>query len=165
MRTALALAVEQPHLAVTFLPLACTGATIEAGMFGSQRADDCPAVVGIDSCKGTAPAQLAELKDLMAAARRQEPQRALDMVLLTIGANDVSFAALVANVIVDATTERLLLRQAGGIVSVQDSQKSLDQDLPNEFARLRAALKPFVGGDLGRVVYVSYANPAMQSAG
>ena len=163
VRTALALAVEQPHLAVTFLPLACTGATIEAGMFGSQRADDCPSVVGIDSCKGTAPAQLAELKDLMAAARRQMPQRALDMVLLTIGANDVSFAALVANVIVDAATERILLRQAGGIVSVQDSQESLDQDLPNEFARLRAALKPFVGGDLGRVVYVSYANPAMQS--
>ncbi|MGD0026877.1 MAG: hypothetical protein ABSC37_20030, partial [Xanthobacteraceae bacterium] len=163
VRTALALAVEQPHLAVTFLPLACTGASIAAGMFGSQRADDCPWVVGIDSCTGTAPAQLAELKDLMAAVRRQQPQRTLDMVLLTIGANDASFAALVANVIVGAATERLLLRQAGGIVSVQDSQKRLDEDLPDEFARLRAALKPFVGGDLGRVVFVSYANPAMQS--
>ena len=124
MRTALALAIEQPHLAVTFLPLACTGATIEAGMFSSQRADDCPAVVGIDSCKGTAPAQLAELNELMAAARRQMPQRALDMVLLTIGANDVSFAALVANVVVEATTERILLRQSGGIVSVRIRKKA-----------------------------------------
>jgi hypothetical protein len=162
VRTALALAVEQPHLAVTFIPLACTGAAIGAGMFDSQRADDCPWVVGIDTCSGRAPAQFAELTDLMAAARRQDPQRSLDLVLLTVGANDVSFGALVANVIVDATAERLLLRQAGAIASVSDSEKSLDNDLPDEFARLRAALKPFVGGNLAHVVFVSYGNPALQ---
>jgi hypothetical protein len=163
VRTALELAIEQPHLAVTFLPLACTGAAIEAGMFGSQRTDDCPSVVGIDSCSSTSPAQLTELGDLMADVRRQQPQRALDMVLLTIGANDVRFASLVANVIVEAATERLVLRQGGGIASAQDSQKALDQNLPGEFGRLRAALKPFVGGNLSRVVFVSYGNPAMQS--
>ena len=32
LRTALALAIESPHLAVTFLPLACSGATIERGL-------------------------------------------------------------------------------------------------------------------------------------
>ena len=37
-RTALALAVENPHVAVTFLPLACTGASIENGVLGTQRA-------------------------------------------------------------------------------------------------------------------------------
>ena len=30
-------------VAVTFLPLACTGASIDAGLLGSQRASDCPA--------------------------------------------------------------------------------------------------------------------------
>jgi len=163
VRTTLALAVEQPHLAVTFIPLACTGATIDAGMFGSQRADDCPWVVGIESCSGNAPAQFDELKNIMAAVRRQQPNRNLDVVLLTIGANDVNFAGLVANVIVDATTERILLRQGGSIVSVADSQKALDGDLPDEFAHLRTALKPYVGGNLERVVYLSYANPAMQA--
>jgi hypothetical protein len=163
VRTALALAIEQPHLAVTLLPLACTGATIEAGMFAGQRADDCPWVVGIDNCSGTAPAQFAELKDIMASVHRQDPQRNLDMVLLTIGANDVSFASLVANVIVDAATERLLLKQGGSIVSPADSQKLLDDDLPDEFARLRVALKPYVGGNLARVVFVSYGNPALQA--
>jgi hypothetical protein len=163
VRTALALAVEQPHLAVTLLPLACTGATIGAGMFAGQRADDCPWVVGIESCSGTAPAQIAELKDIMAAVRRQQPNRSLDMVLLSVGANDVNFAGLVANVIVDATTERLLLKEGGAIASVADAQKALDQDLPDEFAQLRSALKPFVGGNLDRVVYVSYPNPAMQA--
>ena len=163
IRTALALAIEQPHLAVTFLPLACTGASIQAGMFGGQSFDDCPVVVGIDTCSGTAPAQLTELKDLMDQVHKQQPQRTLDMILLTIGANDVSFASLVGNVIVGAATERLVLRQGGGIVSVQDSEKALVQRLPDEFARLRAALKPFVGGNLARVVFVSYANPAMQA--
>jgi lysophospholipase L1-like esterase len=163
VRTALAVAIEQPHIAVTFLPLACTGASIDAGMFDSQRSDDCPAVVGIDRCSGSSPAQLDELKSLMASAHRQQPQRTLDMILLTIGANDVNFAALVANVIVDAATERLLLRQSGSIVAVQDAQKSLDQELPDRLIRLRAALKPFIGGNLGRIVFVSYANPAMQS--
>ena len=52
IRTALALAIEQPHLAVTFLPLACTGASIQAGMFAGQTFDDCPAVVGIDRARG-----------------------------------------------------------------------------------------------------------------
>lgn len=164
VRTALALAIEQPHIAVTFLPLACTGAAIDAGMFGSQRTDDCPAVVGIDSCSSSAPAQIDELKGLLAEAHRVQPQRKLDLLLLTIGANDIRFASMVANVIVNSTTERIVLRQGGGLVTPEDAQKSLDQDLPDDFARLRAALKPLIGGNLSRVVYVSYANPAMLSA-
>jgi hypothetical protein len=163
VRTTLALAIEQPHIAVTLVPLACTGATIGAGMFAGQRADDCPWVVGIESCSGTAPAQFSELKEAMAAAHRQDPKRNLDMVLLTIGANDVNFAGLVANVIVEATTERILLKEGGSIVGVADASKSLDQYLPDEFSQLRTALKPFVGGNLDRVVFVSYPNPAMQA--
>jgi hypothetical protein len=163
LRTSLALAIEQSHIAVTLLPLACTGATIGAGMFAGQRADDCPWVVGIESCSGTAPAQFIKLHDMMAALHRQQPARNLDMVLLTVGANDVNFAGLVANVIVNATTERLLLRQGGAIVGVDDSQKALDNDLPDEFAQLRQALKPYIGGNLDRVVFVSYGNPAMQA--
>lgn len=161
IRATLALAIEQPHVAVTLLPLACTGATIPTGMFSGQRADDCPWVSGIDTCSGTAPAQLGELKDLMTAIHKQQPNRGLDLILLTVGANDVNFAGLVANVIVDATTERLLLRQGGSIVGVEDSQKALDKDLPDSLTQLRTALKPYVGGDLSRVVYVSYGNPAM----
>ena len=161
VRTALALAVEQPHLAVTLLPLACSGAAIGPGMFSSQAVDDCPWVVGIDNCSGTSPAQFATLKDLMAAARKQNPQRSLDLVLLTVGANDINFAGLVANVIVDAATERLLLRQSGSLATAQDSQKLLDGNLPDAFGQMRTALKPYVGGNLARVVFVSYGNPAL----
>jgi hypothetical protein len=165
VRTALALAVEQPHVAVTFLPLACTGASIETGLFGSQSFDDCPAVVGIDTCSGRSPAQLDELKTIMEEVHKRQPQRMLDMILLTVGANDVSFSSVVANVIVGAATERIILGRGGGIVSPQDAERALQQKLPGDFARLRAALKPFVGGNLARVVFVSYANPAMQAPG
>ena len=41
-RTALALAIRYPHVAVTYLPLACTGASISDGLLGSQRARECP---------------------------------------------------------------------------------------------------------------------------
>jgi lysophospholipase L1-like esterase len=101
----------------------------------------------------------------MARIHKKDPQRNLDMILLTIGANDVKFAALVGNVIVGATTERILLSRSGGIVSVRDAEDALAQELPGAFARLRAALKPYVGGNLSRVVFVSYANPAMQAPG
>jgi hypothetical protein len=165
VRTALAVALEQPHVAVTFLPLACTGASIETGMFSGQRTDDCPAVIGIDTCPSSSRPQIAELRALMDEVRSREPNRILDMVLLTVGANDIRFASLVANVIVSGTTERLVLRQAGGLVGVQDAEQAVQEELPGEFARLREALRPFVGGDLSRVVFVAYANPAMQAPG
>ncbi|MBS0528806.1 MAG: hypothetical protein JSS22_05385, partial [Proteobacteria bacterium] len=80
-RTALALAVQYPHIAVTYLPLACTGATIPDGMLGPQRARECLAT----KCSGTVSGQIAELREALAAAKRRQPDRKLDLVLLTIG--------------------------------------------------------------------------------
>jgi hypothetical protein len=156
-RTALALAVQYPHIAVTYLPLACTGATIPDGLLGPQRARECLKT----KCQGTVSGQIAELREAMAAARRRQPDRKLDLVLLTIGANDIDFSGLVADVIVDGSTERALFKRGGLIASVADSRASLTTDLPQAFGRLRAALRPLVDGDMSRVVFVSYANPAL----
>ncbi len=161
-RTALALAVQYPHIAVTYLPLACTGATIADGLFGSQGARECPPTKSAASCKGTVNAQLAELRDALTAAKRRQPDRTLDLVLLSIGANDINFSGLVADVIVDTATERVLFRRTGVMGSVEDSRAALARDLPQGFGKLREALKPLVG-DLQRVVYVSYANPTLAS--
>ena len=159
-RTALALAVQYPHIAVTYLPLACTGATIADGLFGSQGARECPPTKSAASCKGTVNAQLAELREAVTAAKKRQPERTLDLVLLSVGANDIDFSGLVADVIVDNATERTLFRQSGVIGSVGDSRAALARDLPQGFGKLREALKPLVG-DLARVVYVSYANPTL----
>lgn len=161
MRTALALAIENPHLAVTFLPLGCSGATINAGFLGNQRARECPSPGTSAACSGTVRAQIAELTELLAAARRHQADRSLDLVLLTIGANDIFFSGLIANVMIEPGTERSLLYRGGIIASVEDAQKVIDRELPGNFAKARAALKPLVGGNLSRVVYVSYGNPAL----
>jgi hypothetical protein len=146
-RTALALAVQYPHIAVTYLPLACTGATISDGLFGSQRARECPPTKSTTSCQAGVNGQLAELRDALTA-------------------DDIYFSGLVANVIVDTATERALFRRTGVLASVDDSRAALARDLPQGFGKLRAALKPLLsGGDLSHVVYTSYANPVLSNGG
>lgn len=162
-RTALALAIQYPHIAVTYLPLACTGATIADGLFGSQRARDCPPSKAA-TCGGTVNGQLAELRDALTAAKRRQPDRKLDLVLLSVGANDIYFSGLVADVIVDTPTERALFRRSSVMATVDDARGALTRDLPQGFAKLREALKPLVG-DLSRVVYTSYANPTLAQGG
>jgi hypothetical protein len=76
-------------------------------------------------------------------------------VLLTIGANDIFFSGLIANVMIEAGTERSLLSCAGILASVEDAQNVLERELPGNFAKASAALKPLVGGNLSRVVYVT----------
>jgi lysophospholipase L1-like esterase len=159
-RTALALAVQYPHVAVTYLPLACTGATIADGLFGTQRARECLPTKNAATCAGTVSAQLAELREAVTAAKRRQPARTLDLVLLSVGANDIDFSGLVTDVIVDTPTERALFRQSGVMGSVADSRAALARELPQGFGKLREALKPLVG-DLQRVVFVSYANPTL----
>jgi lysophospholipase L1-like esterase len=163
-RTAIALAVDYPHIAVTYLPLACTGATIADGLFGSQRARECPASKSSAACQGGVNGQLSELRAALTAAKRRQPDRTLDLVLLSIGANDIYFSGLVADVIVDGAAERALFRRSGVMASVDDARAVLARDLPQGFAKLRDALKPLVG-DLSRVVYTSYANPALANGG
>lgn len=160
-RAALALAVRFPHIAVTYLPLACTGASIPNGLIGPQRARECAVAGTATTCTGRVSSQLAELNAALTAAKRRQPGRQLDLVFLSVGANDIDFSGLVADVIVDATTERELLSRAGLLGSVDEARAALSGALPQQFGQLRAALKPLVGGNLARVVYVPYANPTL----
>ncbi len=166
LRAALGLAIENPHIAVTFLPLACSGATIETGMFNAQRARElnCGSA-GDSSCPTSMPAQITQLRELLTRAQRVQPNRALDLVFLTIGANDVNFSGLVADVIIESSGERSLARRGGVLATVEDAQAALDKTLPAGFVRLRAALKQLVGSRLERVVFTSYGNPAMSPQG
>jgi hypothetical protein len=160
-RSALALAATYPHIAVTYLPLACTGATISDGLLGAQRARECLFTRNATTCAGNVNAQFSELRDALAAAKRRQPSRQLDLVLLSVGANDIDFSGLVADVIVNSPTERALFRRSGVLGALDESRAALQRDLPQSFAKLREGLKPLVGGDLSRVVYVSYGNPAL----
>jgi hypothetical protein len=164
LRAALALAVESLHMAVTFLPLACTGATIDTGLLNGQRSREINCGSGT-ACPRTSPAQVTQLRDLLARAQRTQPGRSLDLMFLTIGANDINFPGLVADIIIDSASERRLFRSAGIISTVEASQATLERKLPGDFARLRAALRPLVNDMFERVVYVAYGNPALGSDG
>jgi lysophospholipase L1-like esterase len=165
MRAALGLAIENPHLAVTFIPLACSGATIATGFLGPQTISECPNPGTSTPCATTTRAQMVGLTEALAIARKRSADRSLDLVLLTIGANDIKFAGLVADVIIEARTERVLFGRGGHIATVAESQAILDRSLPNDFLKVRAALKPLLGGDLSRVVFVSYGHPALAAPG
>ncbi len=160
-RAAIALAARYEHIAVTFLPLACSGATIEQGLLGAQRARECLITRTQVNCQSSVNAQVNELRDALAAVKKRQPERQLDMIFLSVGANDIDFSGLVADVIVDSGTERTLFRRSGVIGSVDSSRAVLTRELPQRFTRLREQLKPLVGNDLSRVVFVSYANPAL----
>ncbi len=162
LRAALALAIESPHSAVTFLPLACSGAMIDEGILNSQRIRECP---NTGNCPSSSPAQLARLKEALALAQKHQSDRKLALILLTVGANDIWFSSLVGNVIVEAATERALFARGDMVISVEDSQKLLDKNVPPNFAKLRTALKPLAGGNLSRVVFVTYGHPALASSG
>ncbi|MCC7346587.1 MAG: hypothetical protein IT538_04245 [Variibacter sp.] len=167
LRAALALAIESRQVAVTFVPLACSGASIEKGLLAARPAREiaCGGRGRRGRCPTTVPGQLMQMQTVLAQVRRRQPARQFDAVLLTVGANDIYFSELVADAILLPSGERTLVRQGGGIASIEDAREALKTGLPSGFTRLRAALKPMVGGDLGRVLFVSYGNPATHDGG
>jgi len=165
LRAALALAIESPHLAVTFLPLGCTGATIADGLFNAQRSRELHCGPDGTPCPSTTPAQLTQLRAIMTRAQRGQPGRMLDLVFLTVGANDINFSGLIGDIIIEGRNERALFSRAGIISSLEAAQATLEKKLPADFARLRAALKPLVDNALERVVFVSYGHPALAPGG
>jgi lysophospholipase L1-like esterase len=167
IRLALTIAIENPQLAVTYIPLGCTGATIEAGMLHPQTARESDCVPGANpgECSNLVGAQIDALRRILDAAHRRDKNRNLDLVLLTVGANDIDFSGLVANVMIDhASREFGIFSEAGRISSLEAARTAL-QNLPAEFARLRAQLKRLMGDTLEHVVYVSYGHPALYNNG
>lgn len=133
LRTALQLAVEDPHRAVTFVGVACSGAETVAGLFlhykGHEWVPNPPELSQISAvaeaqCGGKkTPAydlpeayhmneKLPDLKGgLVLNKCSAETARKIDLLLVSIGGNDVGFTRLVANaVLADSST----LRSLGG---------------------------------------------------
>ena len=133
MRTALQLAIEDPHRAVTFVGVSCAGAEVTDGLFlrykgnewvpnpprfsqisavaeaqcGSNKTDplDLPEAYHING-------QIPELKGGLVLRKCPiEEARKIDLVLLSIGGNDIGFSRLLANAVLSNDS---LLRELGG---------------------------------------------------
>lgn len=167
MRAALKLAIDNPLIAVTYLPLGCSGATIAHGLLGSQPAKElrCNRTAGA-KCNMTVTSQFFMLDRYLRSARDYNRERELDLALLTIGANDIGFSELVADAMVDkTTTEHALLKRAKLVKNVADSKKEISGVLMKDFVRMRKELKTILGGKLDRVIFVTYGNPAKDESG
>lgn len=161
-RTALGLAIEQTKISVTYIPLGCSGAEIVKGMIEGMPARERPFVGGKQAI-ATVTAQFAELASYIGA--RGEKRRP-DLVLLTIGANDIGFGGLVSDVILLPGGERDAVN--GGkdnIVTPARARELLKQKLRPDFVKLRARLSNFIGDLAGKVVFTAYANPAKDEDG
>jgi hypothetical protein len=133
LRAALQLAVEDPHRAVTFVGVACSGAETVFGLFlrykGHEWVPNPPALSQISAladaqCAGReAPLydlpeayhinnKVPELKGgLVLKKCDSERARKIDLVFLSVGGNDIGFARLVANAVLSDTS---MLRSLGG---------------------------------------------------
>ena len=142
LRAALQLALEDPHRAVTFAGFACSGSEITIGLFlrykGNEWDRNPPQLpqlsyVSEELCgrEASTPkdytsgySQLGKLPELqgMVLNKCYKPKRQIDLLLVSIGGNDVGFSSLVANAIF---RDKTLLKKVGGwFGSVHDSRQS-----------------------------------------
>lgn len=163
-RAALQLAVEDPHRAVTYVGLACSGAEVTFGLFLRYKGNEwVPNPPALSQISAAAEAQcgrrqsvgqdlpeayhmngrIPELKGGLVLRKCPKDQaRKIDLVLLSIGGNDVGFSRLVANAVL---ADQSYLRKLGGwigevhgqtqaqsqIVRLESRYKSLNRALHN----------------------------------
>ncbi|MCZ8187009.1 MAG: hypothetical protein O9308_11555 [Beijerinckiaceae bacterium] len=154
MRAALALAIRNPDSAVTFVQLGCSGATIQDGILKSRKARE------YYYGQTIVQSQISLIDRYVLDAGRP-----FDAILLTVGANDIGFSGLVADVMLQPGKEREVFEAAGLVTSVREAERALAQVLRPNFETLRRRLAPVIAGrDLGNVLYTIYGNPARRDA-
>ncbi len=164
LRAALQLAIEDPHRAVTFVGAACSGAEVTTGLFlrykGNEWVPNPPEFSQISAvAEAQCGAKEARMQDLPEAYHiggkipdlqgglvlrkcEAENARKIDILMLSIGGNDVGFARLVANAIL---ADQSMLKKLGGwfgqvhgpaeaaaqLVQLEDRYKSFNRAIHN----------------------------------
>ncbi len=133
LRSALQLAVEDPHRAVTYVGVACSGSEVTYGLFLRYAGNEwVPNPTDMSQISAIAAAQCgdkdAALQDLPEAyhmngtiaelkggltLRKCDPidARKIDLLLVSVGGNDVGFSRLLANAVL---SDQSMLRMLGG---------------------------------------------------
>ncbi len=144
LRAALQLAVEDPHRAVTFVGLACSGAEVTFGLFLRYKGNEwVPNPPDLSQISALADAQCGRRKaeqidmpeayhmggvipelqgGLVLRKCRRDEARKIDILMVSIGGNDIGFARLVANaVLADQSSVR---RLGGWFGQIHDNMKA-----------------------------------------
>ncbi len=155
-RTALQLALEDPHRAITYANFACAGAEIVYGLMisykGTEWAKDQPdkpqvSAVARLQCGATQPTEtnyqntyslngiIPELDNIVLATCPRSVVRRIDLLMLSVGGNDVGFARLVANTVL---ANKGTLRKLGGWMGEVEEPEELIALLPTLEKRFQA---------------------------
>lgn len=190
MRVALQLAVEDPHRAVTYAGFACSGAETTFGLFlrykGNEWVPNPPelsqisAVAELQCDKVEAPPQdlpeayhmqgkVEELKGgLVLRKCDADKARKIDLILLSIGGNDIGFSRLLANaVLADQSTLKKLggwIGQVHGLAEARPQLLRLDDRYKSVNRALHNILHlPWSESD--RIVLTAYPGLALLGDG
>lgn len=162
LRAALQLAIEDPHQAVTFVGLSCSGAEVTYGLFlrytGNEWVPNPPVYSQISAAaEAQCGGRIAEAKDLPEAYHmkgqvpdlkghlvlRECPKRKarpIDLLYVSIGGNDIGFTRLVANAVLDdASALKSLSGWLGGLYDVSEATQKIDL-LDERYKALNRAL-------------------------
>lgn len=190
LRAALQLAVEDPHRAVTFVGLSCSGAEVTWGLFlrykGNEWVPNPPDLSQIsalaDAQCGREPADLIDMPEayhingtipelrggLVLKKCKREMARKIDLLLVSIGGNDIGFARLVANAVLsDDSTLRQLGGWFGQIHGNMESKALLDR-LDERYKALNRAIHGILHlpwSEADRVILTAYPPLAVMGDG
>ncbi|MCL4765081.1 MAG: hypothetical protein KJZ80_02430 [Hyphomicrobiaceae bacterium] len=156
LRAALQLSLEDPHRAVTFVGIACSGAEVSAGLFlrykGNEWVSHPPelsqisAVAEAQCGKHKAPphdlpeayhirGRIPELKGLVLRKCEAEHARRIDLLMISIGGNDVGFSRLVADAVL---TDKSMLKRLGGWLGQVEGAAAANEQLAVLDARYKS---------------------------
>jgi lysophospholipase L1-like esterase len=180
LRAALILALEQPHVAVTFTGYACTGAEVDEGVLGYWKARDDVGPTAYDA----SPQLMRYLRDFCKETRGYHQytppsggfvwQRDLkpcpawrgprpDAVLLSIGGNDVGFARVIANEILAAGNYSWSRELIYGLwlkavqpMSFADARRAVGVEIPAGTRKLSDAFRKHLGVPASSIIQVGY---------
>ena len=190
LRAALQLAIEQPHRAITFVGVACSGADVVTGLFLRYKGNEwVPNPPDYSQISAVAEAQCgrheAPLQDLPEAYHMQgaipelqgglelrkcqiDQARKIDLILLSIGGNDVGFARLVANaVLADESNLKRLGGWFGQVHGEREAEAALAV-LEDRYKSLNRAIHNILHvpwGENDRVVLTAYPALALMEDG
>ncbi|MET0432048.1 MAG: hypothetical protein ABWZ86_06170 [Hyphomicrobium sp.] len=189
MRTSLQLAVEDPHRAVTFVGVSCAGAEVTDGLFlrykGNEWVPDPPrlsqlSAVAEAQCGNSKTeavnlpvvyyqnGEVPELKDIVMRKCPQDAARKIDLVLVSIGGNDIGFSRLVANTVL---SNESLLRELGGWLGQVHTDAEASAGLDRLGPRYKALNRALHGllyvpwDESDRILLVAYPGLALQGDG
>jgi hypothetical protein len=190
LRVALQLAVEDPHRAVTYVGVACSGAETVYGLFLRYKGHEwVPNPPDLSQISAVAEAQCGQREareyDLPEAYHMREripdlkgglvlrkcdadSARKIDLLLVSIGGNDIGFARLVANaVLADSSMLRSLGGWFGHVHGFAEAAAQLDL-LDDRLKAVNRAVHNILHvpwGEADRVVLTGYPPMALQEDG